>query len=256
MEVFVGVGRVRTWLAVVWLILNVVLISTVPVASPILPPATRLATCRAPNTVDPLLWRVAAGVLVPRPSRLLVLSQKKLVVSCVTFPALSVKTIDPVANHENTGAWSNVFTPANTWAPVDTSHRAVREALGRLNVWTFPTEEILKSLPAVPIANVWVTPVRPLIEPILLLKIFQSSAERAPVVVVLASARESPVPDIDNPLAVAIYPTLLLKVFQSVAERAPVVVELAILIPKSPVPELYVRGPVTPSDWRARTAVK
>ena len=89
---------------------------------------------------------------------------------------------------------------------------------------------------------------RPLIEPILLLKIFQSSAERAPVVVVLASARESPVPDIDNPLAVAIYPTLLLKVFQSVAERAPVVVELAILIPKSPVPELYVRGPVTPSD--------
>ena len=88
--------------------------------------------------------------------------------------------------------------------------------------------------------------------------------ERAPVVDVLASAREIPVPAIERPLAVPIVPILLLKVFQSeeeshplaevvactiafclvlnifqsATERAPVVVLLAILIPKSPVPEL------------------
>ena len=38
------------------------------------------------------------------------------------------------------------------------------EAVGRLKVWAVPDEEILKSVPLVPVANVWVAPVKPFIE--------------------------------------------------------------------------------------------
>ena len=46
---------------------------------------------------------------------------------------------------------------------------------------------------------------------ILLLKVFQSVAERAPVVVVEASARASPVPETERPLAVEMNPILFEK---------------------------------------------
>ena len=65
---------------------------------------------------------------------------------------------------------------------------------------------------------------------ILLLKIFQSILERAPVVEVEASPMESPVPTRESPLAGKRReraPCLLEKVFQSAAERAPTVAVLA-----------------------------
>ena len=73
---------------------------------------------------------------------------------------------------------------------------------------------------------------------ILLLKVFQSVDERAPVVVLLARERERPVPTRERPLLgerIERAPCLLLKVFQSVDVIAPVVVELAIFIPNTPV---------------------
>ena len=50
-----------------------------------------------------------------------------------------------------------------------------------------------------------------LVRLILFEKVFQSVAERAPVVVVEASASESPVPETERPLAVEMNPILLLK---------------------------------------------
>lgn len=71
----------------------------------------------------------------------------------------------------------------------------------------------MKSVPLVPIAKTCVTHVSPLIDPTLLLKVFQSVDESAPVIVVEASARESPVPLIERPFVVPeMNPILLLNV--------------------------------------------
>jgi hypothetical protein len=122
----------------------------------------------------------------------------------------------------------NVFAPAIVCVPVDTSHRAVSEAFGRLKVCTDPDETILKSFPVVPIANVCPLAVSPLSVPILLLNLVQSILESAPVVVVFARARESPVHTSESPLRLPeMNPILLLKVFQSDELSAPVVEVLA-----------------------------
>ncbi len=82
---------------------------------------------------------------------------------------------------------------------------------------------MLKSLPSIPIAKVCETPVIPLIEATLLLKVFQSNAERAPVVVDEDSMRLNPDPEIINPFVDQERKlTLLLNRDQSPAERAPV----------------------------------
>ncbi len=109
------------------------------------------------------------------------------------------------------GAFENVLEPVRVCVPVETRPRAVQEASRRLNVWVFPDETILKSDPLVPIANVCITHVSPLIDPILLLNTFQSVDESAPVVVVEARVRESPVPVIESPFAIPeMNPILLL----------------------------------------------
>jgi hypothetical protein len=73
-------------------------------------------------------------------------------------------------------------------------------------------------------------------EPIFALNVFQSVAERAPVVVVEARAREIPLPAIESPLADPdMILTLLLNVVQSVPVRAPVVVAFAFQIENTPV---------------------
>ena len=50
----------------------------------------------------------------------------------------------------------NVFAPAIVCAPAVTSPRAEALASGMLNVWVEPLEEMPKSVPAVPVANVCV----------------------------------------------------------------------------------------------------
>lgn len=79
--------------------------------------------------------------------------------------------IPPVANPVIVGAFEKVFAPVSICAPVFISPRAVPDASGRLNVWVFPSETILKSVPLVPIAKTCVTPVRPLNDPILPLNV-------------------------------------------------------------------------------------
>jgi hypothetical protein len=148
-------------------------------------------------------------------------------------------------NPESVGATAKVFAPAKIWDPVDTSPRAVRDASGRLNVWTHALDTILKFVPAVPMANVWVVFVSPFRDPILLLNVFQSVAESAPVVVALARARESPVPTRESQFVgerIERAPCLLLNTFQSVPVSAPVVVEFAFQIENTPVVLLYERG--------------
>jgi hypothetical protein len=100
----------------------------------------------------------------------------------------------------------------------------------------------LVSVPVVPIAKVipvfvssTVFPTRVIPVPkistfSLVLNVFQSVAERAPVVDVPARAREIPVPAIERPLAVPIVPTLLLKVFQSVEDSHQLAVVVACTI--------------------------
>lgn len=76
---------------------------------------------------------------------------------------------------------------------------------------------------------------------ILLLNVFQSPIERAPVVEVEASPMESPAPTRDRPLdgeRIERVPCLLLKVVQSAPVSAPVVEVFAIAREKSHVPEL------------------
>jgi hypothetical protein len=77
------------------------------------------------------------------------------------------------------------------------------------------------------------------------LNIFQSVEESAPVVVLLASQIERPVPTRESPLAgvrIERAPCLLLNVVQSVPVSAPVVVALAFQIENTPVVLLYERG--------------
>ena len=72
----------------------------------------------------------------------------------------------------------------------------------------------------------------------MLLKVFQSRDERAPVVVLLASASERPVPTRESPFVeVRIWRAncLLMKRVQSAPVIAPVVVEFAILIQITPL---------------------
>lgn len=119
--------------------------------------------------------------------------------------------IPPVVNPVIVGAFENVLEPVRVCVPVETRPRAVQEASGRLNVWVFPDETILKSVPLVPMAKICITHVSPLIDPILLLNIFQSVDDNAPVIVVEASSRESPVPLIERPfVAPEMNPILLL----------------------------------------------
>jgi hypothetical protein len=78
------------------------------------------------------------------------------------------------------------------------------------------------------------------------LKVFQSVAESAPVVVLLASQMERPVPTRESPLAgvrIERAPCLLLNVFQSIPVSAPVEVAFAFQIENTPVILLYERGP-------------
>ena len=97
---------------------------------------------------------------------------------------------------------------------------------------------------------------RPLILATLLLKIFQSMAQRAPVVVAFARAREIPDHTRERPFAVPeIIPTLLLKVVQSIPVSAPVVVADAFQIENTPVVLLYVRGHTAERASRARASV-
>jgi hypothetical protein len=77
------------------------------------------------------------------------------------------------------------------------------------------------------------------------LNIFQSVEESAPVVVLLASQIERPVPTRESPLAgvrIERAPCLLLNVVQSVPVSAPVVLALAFQIENTPVVLLYERG--------------
>ena len=59
-----------------------------------------------------------------------------------------------MSNPVKRGAVEKVFVPVNVWEPVETTHRAVPDASGRLKVCTFPDEVIEKSIPVVPIAKV------------------------------------------------------------------------------------------------------
>lgn len=96
-------------------------------------------------------------------------------------------------------------------------------------MWVFPAEMILKSVPVVPIAKIWVIPVSPLIDPILLLKVVQSVAERAPVIVDDARASESPVPDIERPFGEPdMNPSLLLNNVKSEPSNSPVALVVAL----------------------------
>ena len=54
-----------------------------------------------------------------------------------------------------------VLAPAKVWVPVVTKPRTVAEASGILNVWVVPEEEMLKSAPDDPVANVCVAPDKP-----------------------------------------------------------------------------------------------
>ena len=72
------------------------------------------------------------------------------------------KRIDPLAILENVGATVKLLDPVKVCVPVETRPRAVAEASVKLKVCTQADETILKSVPAVPIANVWVAPESPL----------------------------------------------------------------------------------------------
>lgn len=80
---------------------------------------------------------------------------------------------------------------------------------------------------------------RPLRDVSLELNATQSETESAPVVVLLASAREIPDPEIESPFAVPETKlTRLLNEIQSATERAHVVVEFAMFMPNTHEPEL------------------
>lgn len=76
------------------MILNVVLISTVVTAVPILPPVIRFPIVDAENTVEPELCKFAIGALVPIQSLLFVLSQN-ILLSSVTLPPTHANSIEP-----------------------------------------------------------------------------------------------------------------------------------------------------------------
>jgi hypothetical protein len=100
--------------------------------------------------------------------------------------------------------------------------------------------------PAVTVPDPATNPVRRDEREIFELKVFQSVAERAPVVVLLASQMERPVPTRESQFVgerIERAPCLLLNVFQSVPVSAPVVVEFAFQIENTPVVLLYERGP-------------
>src|SRR4051812_45280546 len=75
-----------------------------------------------------------------------------------TEPAVSVEKVGAA---EKVVAAEKVFAPAKVWAPVVTSPRADAPASGILKVCVVPVEAILKSVPVVAVANVWVVPVNP-----------------------------------------------------------------------------------------------
>ena len=76
----------------------------------------------------------------------------------VEAPLLSV---DAVIVPLNVALLLNVFAPAIVCVPVVTKPLAVADASGMLNVCVVLLEEILKSVPEVPVANVCVVPVNP-----------------------------------------------------------------------------------------------
>ena len=75
-----------------------------------------------------------------------------------TEPAVRVEKVGAA---ENVVAAEKVFAPARVCAPVFTRPLAVAEASGILNVCVLPEEAILKSVPVVAVANVWVAAVNP-----------------------------------------------------------------------------------------------
>jgi hypothetical protein len=103
-------------------------------------------------------------------------------------------------------------------------------------------------------ANVWEVPVIPLIEATLLLKVFQSNAERAPVVVELARERDIPEPEMMRPLSDPDTKlTLLLKAFQSPAESAPVATHEA---SQREIPLQTIESPLAGPEMRLTLLLK
>ena len=126
-----------------------------------------------------------AGPLVPTPNLLLVASQYRLALFWDNNPPVPIKGMEPAVNEENKGADEKVLLPAMVCAPVVITPLAVAEASGILNVWAEPEDEILKSVPVVPVANVWVLPVNPfklvMAAPSLLLNADQSADDKKPL---------------------------------------------------------------------------
>lgn len=123
----------------------------------------------------------------------------------------------------------NVFQSVHVRSPV-----AVEDAF-QIPIVTFgPTVEFAQ---LVIVIDGFVVEIEPNVRAdCLLLKVFQSVDESAPVVEAEASPREIPVPEIESPFGVPeMNPSLLLKVFQSVELRKPLVEVFAWAIPKTPV---------------------
>ena len=72
-----------------------------------------------------------------------------------------MKGREPAVRVEKVGAAENVFAPAMVWAPVVTRPLADAPASGILKVWVVLADEILKSVPLVPVAKVCVLAVNP-----------------------------------------------------------------------------------------------
>lgn len=129
------------------------------------------------------------------------------------------------------------------------------DAVGRLKVWAVPDDDILKSVPVVLDAKVWVAPVRPFKDitaaDSLALKAVQSAPVKSPVVVDVAvpiarvwvfpeDVRVKPLPteDVANVCVAPVCPlsvtraadSLLLNTVQSAPVSSPVAVEVAVPI--------------------------
>ncbi len=117
----------------------------------------RLSPVTVQEAADWLPARVKreVGAAVPRPSLLLVLSQKYWALFCDNSPPAPANNALPCVIVENNGAAENVLAPAKVWVLVDTSPRAVAEASGRLIVRVPPSDvgepETFTSVPDVPI---------------------------------------------------------------------------------------------------------
>ena len=71
--------------------------------------------------------------------------------------------VDPVVEEIITSL-VKVLMPAKDWARVDTKPVAPTPAIGMLNVWVDPEEDILNPVPEVPEVKYWADAVKPLTE--------------------------------------------------------------------------------------------